>query len=114
MLPSVEGARTRRSARFGLTAEERTAINILDAVPVVVWIVLSFAYRLRRQAALALRNAGNARSWQWRKDLVLCNKCGNKDSSWCCACSDEEREDSSSQKHALQRKRKIALLKSMR
>ena len=55
MLPSVEGARTRRSARFGLTAEERTAINILDAVPVVVWIVLSFAYRLRRQAALALR-----------------------------------------------------------
>ena len=43
MLPSVEGARTRRSARFGLTAEERTAINILDAVPVVVWIVLSFA-----------------------------------------------------------------------
>lgn len=55
MLPIAEGARTRRSARFGLSAEERTAINILDAVPVVVWIVLSFIYRLRRQAALALR-----------------------------------------------------------
>ena len=55
MLPSVEGAQTRRSARFGLTAEERTAINVLDAVPVVVWIVLSFIYKLRRQTAFALR-----------------------------------------------------------
>ena len=55
VLPIVEGARTRRSTRFGLSAEERSAINILGAVPVYVWIVLSFVYRLLRQAALALR-----------------------------------------------------------
>ena len=55
MLPDVEGARTRRSARLSLTAEERTASYVLAAVPVYIWIVLSFVYRLRRQAALALR-----------------------------------------------------------
>ena len=61
MLPIVEGARTRRSVRLSLTAEERTAINVLASVPIHVWIVLAFVYRLRRRAALALRNAGYAR-----------------------------------------------------